>query len=94
MRLHVALGKGRLMNVNATIVGIVPFTIQDDRYLTIYYVHDDDPDHILQARLPEYAIYAHPHPNDQVSVHYVLGVPTHIEERESSDAQCPPATAV
>ncbi len=72
------------MNVDATIVGIVPFDIQDDRYLTVYYVHDDDPDTILEARLPATAVYAHPHPNDYVSIHYVLGVVTHIEEREES----------
>jgi hypothetical protein len=72
------------MNVDATIVGIVPFEIQEDRYLTIYYVHDDDPDSILQARLPAAAVYAHPHPNDQVSIHYVLGVVTHIDERTES----------
>lgn len=75
------------MNVNATIVGIVPFEIQDERYLTIYYVHDDEPDQILQARLPATAVYLHPHPNDQVAVHYVLGVVTHIEEREESSAE-------
>lgn len=72
------------MNVNATIVGIVPFEIQDERYLTIYYVHDDEPDKILQARLPANAVYQHPHPNDRVAVHYVLGVVTHIDEREES----------
>jgi hypothetical protein len=74
------------MNVDATIVGIVPFDIQDDRYLTIYYVHDDDQDTILEARLPAAAVYDHPHPNDRVSIHYVLGVVTHIDEREESSA--------
>ena len=82
------------MNINATIVGIVPFTIQDERYLTIYYVHDDDPDTILQARLPASAVYDHPHPNDQVSVHYVFDVVTHIDEREESSAASAAAQAV
>ncbi|TVR69718.1 MAG: hypothetical protein EA415_13845 [Sphaerobacteraceae bacterium] len=74
------------MNVNATIVGIVPFEIQEDRYLTIYYVHDDDSENILQVRLPASAVYAHPHPNDRVSIHYVLGVVTHIVEREEASS--------
>jgi hypothetical protein len=82
------------MNIDATIVGIVPFEIQDDRYLTIYYVHDDDPEHILQARLPASCVYEHPHPNDHVSVHYVLGVVTHIDEREESATTGPARTAV
>jgi hypothetical protein len=69
------------MHVDATIVGIVPFDIQEDRYLTVYYVHDDDSENILQARLPASAVYAHPHPNDRVSIFYVLGVVTHIDER-------------
>lgn len=79
------------MNVDATIVGIVPFDIQEDRYLTVYYIHDDDPENILQARLPASAVYDHPHPNDRVSIHYVLGVVTHIDEREESST---PGTAV
>ena len=82
------------MNVNATIVGIVPFEIQEDRYLTIYYVHDDDPENILEARLPALAVYSHPHPNDRVSIHYVLGVVTHIDEREESSASGQERTAV
>jgi hypothetical protein len=82
------------MDINATIIGIVPFTIQDDRYLTIYYIHDDEPEEILQVRLPEHAIYEHPHPNDRISVHYVLGVVTHIDEREESSQAVPPAAAV
>jgi hypothetical protein len=82
------------MNVDATIVGIVPFEIQEDRYLTIYYVHDDDPENILQARLPASAVYAHPHPNDRVSIHYVLGVVTHIDEREESSTTDAAKTAV
>ena len=82
------------MNVEATIVGIVPFNIQDERYLTIYYVHDDDPDTILEARLPRSAVYAHPHPNDRVTIHYVLGVVTHIEEREETSTTGEEKTAV
>lgn len=82
------------MNVDATIVGIVPFEIQDDRYLTIYYIHDDNPENILQARLPASAVYDHPHPNDQVSIHYVLGVVTRISEREESSAADTAKTAV
>jgi hypothetical protein len=82
------------MNVDATIVGIVPFEIQEDRYLTIYYVHDDDPDNVMLARLPAAAVYAHPHPNDSVSVHYVLGVVTHIDEREEASAPDAARTAV
>ncbi len=82
------------MNVDATIIGIVPFLIQDHRYLTIYYVHDDDPENVLQARLPAQAVYDHPHPNDRVSIHYVLGVVTHIEEREESSATDEARTAV
>jgi hypothetical protein len=82
------------MNVDAIIVGIVPFEIQDDRYLTIYYIHDDNPENILQARLPQSAVYAHPHPNDRVSVHYVLGVVTNIREREESGAADTARTAV
>ena len=82
------------MNVDATIVGIAPFQIQDERYLTVYYVHDDDPDNILEARLPASAVYAHPHPNDSVSIHYVLGVVTHIDEREESGAHGPSKAAV
>jgi hypothetical protein len=78
------------MNVDATIIGIVPFAIQDERYLTIYYVHDDEPESILQARLPQSAVYDHPHPNDKVSIHYVLGVVTHIDEREEP---CPASAA-
>lgn len=74
------------MNIDATIVGIVPFLIQDEPYLTVYYVHEDDPDNILQARLPATAVYDQPHPNDQVSIHYVLGIVTHIDEREESSA--------
>jgi hypothetical protein len=82
------------MNIHATIVGIVPFDIQDERYLTIYYVHDDEPDTILQARLPASAVYEHPHPNDEVSVHYVLGVVTQIVEREESGTAASAAQAV
>ena len=74
------------MNVDATIVGIVPFEIEEDRYLTIYYVHDDDPDTILLARLPVSAIYDRPHPNDSVSIRYVLGVVTNIDQREEAGA--------
>jgi hypothetical protein len=82
------------MNVNATIVGIVPFSIQDERYLTIYYVHDDEPETILQARLPASVVYEHPHPNDKVSVHYVFGVVTHIDEREACGSAASAAQAV
>lgn len=82
------------MNVDATIVGIVPFTIQDERYLTIYYVHYDDADTILEARLPATAVYDHPHPNDRVRIHYVLGVVTHVEEREETGATGEERTAV
>lgn len=82
------------MNVDATIVGIVPFEIQDDRYLTIYYIHDDDPENVLQARLPASAVYAHPHPNDRISIHYVLGVVTHIHERQEPGAADQAKTAV
>jgi hypothetical protein len=82
------------MNRDATIVGIVPFEIQEDRYLTIYYVHDDDPENILQARLPASAVYAHPHPNDRVSIYYVLGIVTHIDERKDAETAGPARTAV
>jgi hypothetical protein len=78
------------VDVDATIVGIVPFQIQDDSYLTIYYVHDDDPATVLQARLPASAVYAHPHPNDQVRVHYVLGVVTHMHRRETAPTSAAP----
>ena len=81
------------MNIDATIVGIVPFSIQDEPYLTVYYIHDDEPDNILQARLPASAVYEHPHPNDKVRIHYVLGIVTHIDEREESNA-ARPRTAV
>ena len=82
------------MNIDATIVGIVPFSILDEQYLTVYYVHDNDPDQILQARLPAYAVYDHPHPNDEVTVHYVLGVVTHIKQREEQSQAQSAATAV
>ena len=82
------------MNIDATIVGIVPFEIQEDRYLTIYYVHDADTETVLQARLPAHAVYDHPHPNDRVSIRYVLGVVTQIEEREESSTSDPARAAV
>jgi hypothetical protein len=80
------------MDIEATIVGLVPFEIQDETYLTIYYVHDDEPENVLQARLPASAIYEHPHPNDQVHVHYVLGVVTHVHKREAEPAAPAPLT--
>ena len=67
------------MDAAAIIRGVVPFEVNDEPYFTIYFVHDSDPDTVLEARLPRNAIYPHPHVNDHVRVHYVFQVPTRVE---------------
>lgn len=75
--------KGDGVEIEAVILGLVPFDIHDQPYLTIYFAHDDDPETVLQAQLPLDAIYPHPHVNDRIRVHYVLQVPTRIDKQES-----------
>lgn len=67
------------MEITAVVLGLVPFEIHGERYLTVYYAHEDDPETVLEARLPLSAIYPRPHVNDRVRIHYVLQVPTRIE---------------
>lgn len=71
------------MEFDAVILGLVPFNVQEEAYLTVYYAHEDDPDTVLHAQFPRADLYPNPHVNDRIRVHYVLEVPTRIERLTS-----------
>jgi hypothetical protein len=72
------------MEVDALILGLIPYQIHGQTFFTVYYAHDDDPESVLQARLPHDAIYPNPRVNDKIRVHYLLKVVVLIELRSSS----------
>jgi hypothetical protein len=81
MRMH-----GGGMEVDALILGMIPYQIHGEIYVNVYYAHDDDPETVLQARLPQDAIYHNPKVNDRIRVHYLLKVVTGITKREDARA--------
>ena len=72
------------MEVDALILGMIPYQIHGEIYFNVFYAHDDDPETVLQARLPQDAIYPNPKVNDRVSVHYLLKIVTQITKREDA----------
>lgn len=70
------------MEVDALILGMIPYQIHGEPYVNVFYAHDDDPETVLQARLSQDAIYPNPKVNDRVSVHYLLKIVTQITKRE------------
>ncbi len=60
------------MDVAGTLEGLQPYEIHGTRYYRVFYSHADNPDQILQCRLPGDALYAGANPGDPVIITYLL----------------------
>lgn len=72
------------MDVDALILGMIPYQIHGESYINVFYAHLDDPETVHQARLPQDAIYPNPKVNDSIRVRYLLKVVTAITKREDA----------
>lgn len=72
------------MEVDALILGLIPFQIHSETYFNVFYAHEDAPEAVLQARLSHDAIYPNPKVNDRVQVHYLMKIVTQITKREEA----------
>ncbi len=72
------------MDVDALILGMIPYRIHGETYINIFYAHADDPETVRQARLPQDAIYPNPRVDDPIRVRYLLKVVTQIIKREDA----------
>lgn len=60
------------MEVAGTLEGLQPYEIHGTQYFRVFYSHADDPDQILECRLPGDAIFAGAKPGQPVTITYLL----------------------
>ena len=73
------------MEVEATIEGLRPYLIHDERYVVVYFAHRDDPETIRQAQLSADALPGGLKVGDEVIVTYILSIVAGIRHREAGD---------
>lgn len=62
------------MDVEATIEGLRPYMIHDERYVVVYFTHRDDPETVHQAQLSADALPDGLKVGDAVIVTWLLNV--------------------
>ncbi len=60
------------MEVAGRLEGLQPYEIHGTRYYRVFYSHADDPDQILECRLPFDALYPGAKPGQPIAVTYLL----------------------
>jgi hypothetical protein len=68
---------------DATIQEIQPVSIHGTEFYDVVFAHDDEPGQLRRARVGAEAIYAQPQAGDNVSVSYLMNIPTNIARRAS-----------
>jgi hypothetical protein len=67
------------MRIRATVEGLKRWQIHGERYVTVYYSHDDERDTIRHAQLGEDALPAGLRVGEHVTVEYIVNVVTGVE---------------
>ncbi|NOK61264.1 MAG: hypothetical protein GFH27_549305n33 [Chloroflexi bacterium AL-W] len=55
--------------------------IHGTRFYDLNYAHDDNPTQLLKARIGIESIYEDPHPDDAVTIQYLMNVPVNVTRR-------------
>lgn len=60
------------MEVAGRLEGLQAYEIHGTRYYRVFYSHADEPDQILECRLPSDALYAGAKPGQAITLTYLL----------------------
>lgn len=60
------------MEVLGKLEGLQAYEIHGTRYYRVFYSHEDDPDQILECRVPFDALYAGAKPGQAITLTYLL----------------------
>jgi hypothetical protein len=75
------------MEVDARLEGLQPFMIHDTRYYRVFYSFADDPEQILECRLPHDAIDSDLKPGDPVKLTMLLKTVMEVRRSPSPPAE-------
>lgn len=65
----------------ATLQQIQSVSIHGTEFFDVVFAHDEQPEQLVRTRLGREAIYANPQAGDQVTISYLMNVPTDIARR-------------
>ncbi|ABX05473.1 MAG TPA: hypothetical protein DEF47_23480 [Herpetosiphon sp.] len=66
----------------AVIQAVQAVSLHGSIFYDVTFAHDDQPERLIKARLGSEVMYANPQAGDQVTISYLMNMPTQVSKRD------------